>query len=785
MRTSKPVKGSQSIKIPGAAFTGINKHDSIAKLEPGDYLELRNVDIEDGWISHRRGTEPSEIEIDTQTKVYSSVSFVSEVMEQEITLIQIASPNKEGHFYGSGATEAVKEWGTTDIFVGASNQQDQYIYANGKVYLISTAGNYVFEFVEIDTGNEDPWDNYQLWARPLGIAKAQIDSVVETVTGDANDIPEGKYVYAVEFVRKQATTGAAISSSSPNRFLKGTTNFAYLTVSAADVYSTARIHVEVDDIIASPSVTHVRLWRSKSTVVNPVTFDTPGDETTIFLIDEVPRSVAVAPGAGNDYEFHDFRKDEDIPNYLFGNQSMGPGPLDGPVYYEWEPLPEGYVGAYYANRVWVGHINSETTGFINDNSNLAYSGPAATLYNELYDPANGVIQCESGDGYTVTKIQGMSGNLIVFKQNSTGMIPDGLPENPYQVLDESIGVAYLNSAQFISRYGVMGVVNDEDLVMLFGLNLTWSPYIGSVNFSRKLLDTYTLTPGATKGVKKLFKAVYWEGKIVMHIGEGRTLSVLHVAEGRFWSEYFMPFGYLEDNVSGESSIETLFLRDGGKQVAFSIWNNPTDQYVDDSYLFVFRQHGADNPNLAPIDVISKPEVEPDVSERIKYLIKTAPFQHEDGRSIIEHRYLSVMAAVHEPMTVSVYLCNLTSQVADQQPMALTPTSYTQGPLVTPPAFQVNESSVVEYQFYMADQDPARTKAYGERLIYEIEGEGKLEMLAPDLYCRLTYGTRKPDYNFSKYLPNVSISTDMAIHLTRVDMTLNIGFWGGVMPPETI
>lgn len=780
MRTSRPARGVQSIKMPGADFTGINKHDSIGKLEPGDYLELVNVDIEDGYVRHRRGTEPTEFTMHSNSQVKASITFVSEDTGGEVTIIE-STDATNAHRFSTGATDYVKNWGTTDKFPIASPLQNTYIYANGKVYMIGAQGNYVFEIIEIDPGGATTWLQFDIWARPLGIPKLQIESVTKTVTGSSSDIPEGKYVYAVEMVRKKEGTSASISSSSPNRFLTGTSNFAYLTVTSADAYATSKVAVSVNSILASPAVTHVRLWRSKNLLPDPDTFVTAGAETEIFLIDEVTQAVAVAPGAGNDYEFSDFRADSEIPNTLYGSQSMSSD--GGEAYFEWEPMPAGYVGEYYSNRMWIGHIVSETTGFINDNSNIAYGGPADTLYNELYDPLNGVIQCESGDGHTITKLKGMSGDLVVFKQNSTGRVPNAQPLNPYEVLDESVGIAYLNAAEYVSRYGVMGITNDQDLVQLFDNSLQWSPYIGSVNFSRKLLDTYEVNPGSFKGLKKLFKAVYWEGKVVMHIGEGRDLFVLNVAEGRFWSQYHMPYGEARGNISGSSNIEMLMLRDGGKQLTLTVYNNFETPSAFDAYLIAFKRYNEDNQNLAQQDLIEKDPS--DVYEKLQWSVMTAPFQHEDGRSVIEHRYLSVMAAAAEAMNVSVYVCNLTSRVGNAEPMALDPTDYTQGILIDPPAFQVNQSAVVEYQYYAKDKYPYRTNFYGERLIYWIKGEGYIEMYPPDLYCRIKYGQRPPDYNFSKYLPSVSIVSDMVIHLTRTDMTINIGTYGGIMPPETV
>jgi hypothetical protein len=772
VRANKPNKGRVTTELAGQEFSGINKHDSIGKLEPGDYLDLVNLDIKDGYANHRRGTRGTEIEIDTASLVHASIAFQLEELADETTLLEIDSPNKNGHFYGTGATDCVKEWGTTNIFAAGSLVKNQYIYSNGKIFLIGPDGNYVFELVEINpAGSPVLGDKYELWARSLGLTSVQA-WFTTSIAGSSTQIGPGSYGYAIEMVRKETTTDAAITSSSPNRIQRDSQSvYSGMTV-AAGTYGIGQAWVYVDDLLLVPEATHVRLWRTKSLDPDPETFEILGKPDELYLVREVTYAAAISPGAGNSFVFTDELPDSLIPAIELGSQILVPDPLTGQTYTEMLPLPPAYMGAYARNRIWVGHIVAKTTGFKNDNSNVALGGYANTLYNELYDPFFGVVPCDSGDGYFVTAMHEIGDDLVIFKQNSTGRIPDANPLNQYQRLDKSTGIPFLNASEYVSRFGVVAVVNDQNMVQLFGNDLRWTEYIGRTNFSRKLIGAYTVEAPSVKGTERIMKAVYWEGKLIIHVGAGRTLQILHIGEGFFWTQYQVPFGEGEPNVVGTSDIKCLFLRDGGNEVAFTIYNNPATQYVDDSYLFRFEKLG-DSELDSQTDIISKDEVSGAAYERIQWYLLTPPYESDEGRSIIEQRYLSVVAALHSAITVSAYICNLGTQVTEDEAFSLIPTDFTQGPGIEPPGFEVNESSLVEYQYYATDKDPERTKLYGERIMYKISGEGKVEIYPPKLYAWITYGVRRPEYNFSTYLARqVQLQEGLGVWLTRPNVFIN-------------
>ena len=370
-----------------------------------------------------------------------------------------------------------------------------------------------------------------MWGRDVGMGDVQIKSVTPTVTGDVNDIPQGEYIYAVELVRKQTGSSAPIASGSPNRLLDGTDEFARLIVATGD-YSTAEIAIGVTELLEVPWCTHVRLWRTKSLVYNEDTAIPGASQDELYLIDQVTYATAIGPGSGNDYTFNDFRKDEDIPVYSLGSQA-----LSDSSDYEQLPLPPARVGTYYKNRLWLGNLKSGSTGFLNDNGNVVASGVfGSSLYNELYNPTQ-VVTCDSEDGYGVTSLQGVSGDMIVFKENSTGIIADANPlVADYEVIDAVVGVPYINATDYVPALGVIGVVNDRDAIQFFGSNQRWSRYIDNHNFS----DNLRGEDGIGKTVTKL-RAVYWEGKLLLSLNEDNVLYVLHIGEGFFWTKYTIEY----------------------------------------------------------------------------------------------------------------------------------------------------------------------------------------------------------------------------------------------------
>ena len=68
MKTVKPNKGKQATTLRGEPFFGVNYHDSIGKLDQGEYLELENVDIQDGYLTDRRPYEAGPMELPSDEK---------------------------------------------------------------------------------------------------------------------------------------------------------------------------------------------------------------------------------------------------------------------------------------------------------------------------------------------------------------------------------------------------------------------------------------------------------------------------------------------------------------------------------------------------------------------------------------------------------------------------------------------------------------------------------------------------------------------------------------------
>lgn len=673
LNTQETQQGRVPLKVSSETFSGINKHDSIGKLDVGECLDLVNVDIEDGYIVERKGTRLTSRLFDCKTRVHASICFVSaEADNTEVVLMELESDNKNGHYYGDRDTDYVKTWDGLSKFETGNTKKHNYVYASGKVYMFDPAGNYIFELVEIDSGASFIWDQYEWRAREIGIPSLQITDIQQR-TGSTTEIPEGTYGYALEAIRKKDGTSIPIASSSPNRFFK--TPAAGSTWAEATIPTGTYEYLDpqflVSDAVALATagvVTHIRLWRTKNQDYNITTSTTDGSRDEWYLIDEITIAEAQVDnsiGATGHHRFVDYRKDTEIPD-IYSAENLTLVATDDYNPFEMEPIPAAYVGTYYKDRVWAGHFPEGTTGRVNDASNIIRGGYAGTIYNELYSPSE-ILACESGDGFRITKMQGMSGHMIVFKENSTGYIENSDIFNGYEIIDAGLGISFLNAGSYLTRRGMMGVTNDRDRIMMFGENLQWTEYIGSVNFSEKIEGSYSVTIPDELNDTLVFKAVYWEGKLIVHVGESRILHVFHLATGHYWTTYNIPLGSDQENEDDEvSNIECLFTRRGGRDCALSVYNNPATTTADDSGLIQFITDRATE--------LSTDQITATTLEKIAFKITPRPFQNDEGRNLIEQRYLSVMAAICDPLKVSVSVCNALSEVATEEPVILeTPT----------------------------------------------------------------------------------------------------------------
>ena len=97
------------------------------------------------------------------------------------------------------------------------------------------------------------------------------------------------------------------------------------------------------------------------------------------------------------------------------------------------------------------------------------------------------------------------------------------------------------------------------------------------------------------------------------------------------------------------------------------------------------------------------------TDKVPWKVKTKPFESDEGRNLIEQRYLSIEAAVENAMQVSVFVTNGNAKVKDAEDFSLVPVAYTQGAGNEPPPFEVNNGSIVEYQYYTEDNFPERKR----------------------------------------------------------------------------
>jgi hypothetical protein len=729
MKTTPRAEASRvPASIPGSPYRSINKFDSAGTLPQGDYLELLNVDLySTGYCRNRKGSSTySPFELEDLDEILNYVTW--DTGDVEFVIVQTTLGVK---FLEIGNDTLATGWTVITQFDGITPWVPNplivldMVVSAGRLFCFSIEENSIVEF--------DAALTPVFRRRDMGLKTTEITAAV--VNAGAGTTLEGEYIYAVEVVYKIDNIDFLVSS--PNR--KDVTGTLVRVVippgltNSVDV--TAPSEVDITTAVGD-NWTHLRLYRTKRLDSVSLTESVVGLPEELYPVQEIVRGSWTGTFAG------DSLLDDSLPVPNIGSGLV----LFDEI--ELSPLPLAAVGTYHNNRIWVSDTDTP-----DGESVINFSNAKGTKYSELFDEQNRIL-CQVGDGQRVKKLIGFESDLIVIKEARTGRIPQGTPDSLYEELDGAIGIAFFTHAKYIPQMGIVATTNDRGDFKIFGYDLRWSNYWNGQDVSRSLRDTQeTFTERA--------HFTYWEGKLLWTTLN--EIQVLHVDERLGWSEYFINyFGNVNALFTDSAGIRMYLHKEpsGGTNGKLLIFD------VGDTYVASDPEEGND-------------------TVRIDYdwEIKTGPFQDREGRSIIEQRYLSVMAAVKNPMTMDVFIVNRTQELYEDEPFALEPTPH----VGAPPPFEINELTPVEYQYYSAFKYPSISRIYAERLFYRIQGTGEIFMYPPQFEGWLMIGQRPPDYNFTKVTSNLSLaayySGGLRHHLTRPDVDVDQVNLSSVTPQE--
>lgn len=704
-------------------FISLDSFGPHAALPKGVFRELKNFNIFGEYIKSRWGSRVLANTRATNLDILNYVVFDTGEKEYLIvqqdavsyTQFQFMELSADGFYddvvYKSDGTQ-VQSFPTAD-----EDRVADMMMSNGKVYVFQAAGNMILEWNETQSRFE---------SRKMGLPAPQINSITTNSLGSGT---KGTRVYGVELVFKDTsvTPNVDIVVSGPNRAkeVTGTPEFGEgaLAIVEGDGIST-RIGVSNtlnDGTLITDTEnsfwTHVRLYRSldTTTATNSVPelegpAEIVGRFDELFLLQEMDRATFLAAWDAGEQAYlflYDSILDKDIPyplDVVLGDRM------------EMYPIPPATTGAFQRNRIWASGITnfpgpSGPVTLDNIESKIFFSPETFTKYSESVR-ALSAVESDPGDGQRMIKLLPFQEDLIGIKEGKTGRVQRGDPNAGWITEDEVIGIENKRHAQYVPRVGICAIVNDQKDFRIFGYDMRWHSNFAGMQVSRpirNIVKDWTLED---------ISFMYMNGKLFLNGGEA-TMLVLHTEQQKGWSKYTYPL----DNLS-----EVMFTFDEGRRAAIANRNQlPVEIEVEDLE--------------TDFDAVTETDV------YAEWEIITHKWQDMGGRSLIEHRFLSMVAILQEQISVQPYV---NGRIWDDPfGMLLDPADY--------PDTALQET---EYQGY------SEIKPLGNYIHYKLTGNKPATIYSIMLNCLIHRGSIAPGFDpfqildMARRVPNwASIAND--------------------------
>jgi len=620
------------------SFSGINTFGPHADLGIGELRDSINMDFFSataknqsglsGYIKTRRGSRVLIEELCPDLDILNYVVFDGGDNEY-VVIQQLNGSNSEFRFVelvSDASYITVKsKAGLVDFSIATTEKVDMMV-SNQKIYLFSTLGNSILEY--------DSTDFTKFQQRKMGMPAPQIESIAGLAHGTPGDGINGKRVYGVELVYKNTavTPNVDIIVSGPNRavvvanplFKEGRLAYA----EGADFEYTVKVSTTLNDgtaitAAANSNWTHARLYRSKD--VTTATNATPdlqgpaeiiGREDELFQVQEMTKAAFLATEAGGFYFFAaDSVADDDMP---FPLDVVTGSRLDMSV------IPAAEIGTFHRNRIWVsgaiavpgpgGDVTLDSIG-----GKIFFTPESDTKYSES-SRALDAIESDPGDGEKMIKLLPFQEDLLGIKEGKTGRVQYGDPNSGWITEDSVIGISNRDFAQFVPNVGICAIVNDQQDFRIYGFDQAWHSDFAGMQISRPIRDIIkTFTP-------EDIDFFYMNGKLFINGGKGLFLD-LGVEQRSGWGTYVYPLNSLS---------EAAFTYNEGRNAVILNRNQKAVQIeVDDLN--------------TDYNAISKED------EKIDYSFTTHKFQNNGGRSLIEQRWLSMVAVLETKITCQPYV----------------------------------------------------------------------------------------------------------------------------------
>lgn len=601
-----------------------------SNLKPGEYRQIINYELYDGFIKSRRGSKylrPSTAPAKNPSSSRIKQRIVWDVGDEEHLIFHVGDKLYSQRVSPTVANSVEINDFTGGIFTLSSvldNTVADFVLEGGRLYIFHRAQNAI---VQWDSGTAT------FKARNMGMVAPQISTVVLSTSGSIF----GQYTYGIEKVYQE--NNGDVLASSPNRFK---TDRTLATIGPIENTGASRISILVDptELESDTLWTHVRLWRSKNQVTDDSNANFPIDpqgledelyEVCLITRAELTGSLAAIStstdnelpagnvnieagqpgGVGTDFQIIDNNTDDYLTLFI------------GPDDLELQPIPQANLGVSHGNRIYFADLGTTT---LSDGYIIPERLEGSVFYTNNADGAHGEQFKVSQniptplDGQKVTKLITFEKELFIIKEAKTLRVPFGTVTERPELMDSRIGTPDKTFLEFIPTLGVCGKTNDYGDFRILGFDFVWRSTFNGIDISKPIRNEMnSLVAGETS-------YIYINGKLFVCKDDG-TCYVLNTEQGLGWST----FQY-------RATVTDKF---------FTFANSSRAGIVSqDEYLVEIEVEDFDY----------------DVDTAIAYetaLIDTTfithQFRSEDGADVLEHEWLSVMAKADKTIQAVPYV----------------------------------------------------------------------------------------------------------------------------------
>ena len=187
-------------------FIGRNTYGQHSSLMPGEFRELKEVEIYPKYLKSRRGStrlSGAGILIYPNAKVVNAINW--DVGDAEYVISQVGT----AFYFQPVLPTAVNASRILDIsgstFALGNDDRADFVINEDRLLVFHSQGNHVIQ-----------WNGTYFRVRSMGMKRAYISAITFSVATPGTAF-EGKHIYAAEKVYRDATTNGDLLASGPNR----------------------------------------------------------------------------------------------------------------------------------------------------------------------------------------------------------------------------------------------------------------------------------------------------------------------------------------------------------------------------------------------------------------------------------------------------------------------------------------------------------------------------------------------------------------------------------------